>query len=122
MSVDISEWAGVGSAGPGNTATGNASLGGGLTGPSISVPGASDLVIGSATSFNYSGSFPSEAPPGSTTFPSDNTNLNVYQSPGATGPFDFTWPTFGNDYDYAAAIQSFQPAAPQAHGNFFALM
>lgn len=109
LAVDVSEWSGIGSAGPGQATTGNAALSG-LTGPSVNLPSATILVIGNAASSNYASTFPPNAPPGSTLFPSDNKPEHL-RVPGSAGPFAFTWPSFGNGFDCAASIQSFQPVA-----------
>lgn len=100
--VGLSEWSGVNSA---DTGAANSGTGTTFASTAITLGNSGDVVIGvcDTSAGNITG-----APVGSTKFFTGD-NVNVYELPGTTGSFTYTWPSSGTG-DYAIAVMALSPA------------
>ena len=103
----LSEWSGINSADTGGVTSGS-STAGTIPGASIILGDAGDLVIGNT---DANGGGPTGPPFGSTQFPSDLSDFNAYELPGAPGAFSFPWPA-SSSTDYTTATQAFSVVSP----------
>jgi hypothetical protein len=112
--ANVSEWTGIGSDGPGASGHG-AGNGVALASPSVTLADTGDLVIGGTDAkLGITG-----GASGASNFTNDPgaAGYLVFEAPGTTGPFQFSWPDAHVGDPYSTAVKVFRPASVTAIPN-----